>query len=456
MADKEKVASDPIEAEGIRIGNDRFKFKTNLDLNRDPDSRIGLNSVARSPEKTISSSDNIEQKATAIASGVGSYALGPGAVAQGHYSFALGSGAYSLGKNSFCHGAYDKIPFDTARPFHSAIGVGSASFNGASAIGDYSFAEGCGQTGFDVNDTSIGAYAHAEGSGKAYGQCSHAEGYGIATEEGSHAEGFNTIAKGQFSHVEGKGSFNYNDEAKTEYEREGRTRADGTACHAEGVRTFAAGWATHTEGESAKANGLYCHARGYYSRAGGFYEDKASDYSCCSSIGNHTVATGNQSIGAGIYTRAYGENSVSLGCSTIASGQDQVVLGRLNKPKSDCAIIVGGGDNVSVNPDKAENGVVEFEGKTYIQKNILEFDWDGNLWIRGSFLYGDEKFSAISSEDLKNYYTKTEATDIFLSKEDATEHLLPTVSQSDNGKILSVVNGAWTPISIVNAEGVAY
>lgn len=448
MVDKEKVLPDPIEIEGIRIGDDRFKIKTNLDLNRDPDSRIGLNSVARSPEKTISPSDNVERDTTAIASGVGSYALGLKASATGHYSFALGSGARAMGKNSFCHGVYD---YNTPDPsaYCYAAGIGAASFNGAIANGDYSFAEGRGRTGGRENDPDGGKYAHAEGSGDAFGQYSHAENHGLAEGDNSHAEGDRTVAKGMCSHVEGYGLSGYDiySNTKTEYEREGRTRADGTACHAEGVRTFAAGWATHTEGESTKANGLYCHARGHGSRAGGFYEDKASDYSCCSSIGEHTVATGNQSIGTGFFTNAYGENSVSLGCGTTALGNEQIVLGRTNQPKSNYAVIIGGGDRDILNrpPEHPVN-----------KKNILEFDWDGNLWIRGSFLYGDEKSSAISSEDLKNYYTKTEATNIFLSKEDTAEHLLPTVSQSDNGKILSVVDGVWTPISIANAEGVAY
>lgn len=446
MADKEKVLSDPVEVEGIRIGDDRFKIKANLDLNRKPDSQIGLNSVARSPEKTISPSDNVERDTTAIASGVGSYALGLKAIAKGHYSFALGSGAYAFGKNSFCHGVYDYNTPDSGAHCYAA-GIGAASFNGAAAGGDYSFAEGHSRTGGRENDPDSGKYAHAEGHSDALGEYSHAEGGGWAHGESSHAEGERTVAKGRCSHAEGLGQFIYNIDAKTEYEREGKTRADGTACHAEGFRTFASGWATHTEGESAKANGFCCHARGYESRAGGFYEDKASDYSCCSSIGNHTVATGNQSIGTGFFTNAYGENSVSLGCGTTALGNEQIVLGRTNQPKSNYAVIIGGGDRDILDrpPEHPVN-----------KKNIFELDWDGNLWISGSFLYGNEKKPAISSEDLKNYYTKTEATNIFLSKEDATEHLLPTVSQSDNGKILSVVDGVWTPISIVNAEGVSY
>ena len=468
MANEEKVLPDPIEIEGIRIGDDRFKIKSVLDLNRRKNTNIGLNSAARSPEKTVltgATGFQGEVDATAIASGVGSYAFGPGAIAQGHYSFAFGPGAYSLGNSSFCHkgkGIYgistDSSNFQADAPFGVTYGEGAASFNFSSAIADYSFSEGRGIAGLltDNLDSSIGIFSHAEGDGRASGNYSHAEGGGRASGNYSHAEGYRTIAKGLGSHAEGYGQFLYNSEEKTEYEREGRTRADGTACHAEGNRTFAAGFATHTEGAYTRANGIYCYARGAYNRAGGFYEDKAFDYSCCSAIGINTISTGNYSISTGDHTRAYGERSVSLGRSTIASGQEQVVLGRLNQPKSDYAIIVGGGDNVSISPDKAENGVIEFEGKTYTQKNIFEFDWNGNLWIQGSFSCGDEKKPVISSEDLKNYYTKTETTNIFLSKEDTTEHLLPTVSQSDNGKILSVVNGVWTPVSIVNAEGVAY
>ena len=471
MADNEKVLPDPIEIEGIRIGDDRFKIKarTDLDLNRRENTNVGLNSAARSPEKTVltgATGFQGEVDATAIASGTGSYAFGPGTIAQGHYSFAFGPGAYSLGNSSFCHkgkGIYgistDSSNFQADVPYGVTYGEGAASFNFSSAIADYSFSEGRGIAGLltDNLDSSIGIFSHAEGDGRASGNYSHAEGESSASGNYSHAEGYRTIAKGLGSHAEGYGQFLYNSEEKTEYEREGRTRADGVACHAEGIRTFAAGNATHTEGFWTRANGIYCYARGAYNRAGGFYEDKASDYSCCSAIGINTISTGNYSISTGDCTRAYGECSVSLGRSTVASGQEQVVLGRLNEPKSNCAIIVGGGDNISVDPDKAENGVVQDNnGNFHTQKNIFEFDWGGNLWIQGSFLSGDEKKPVISSEDLKNYYTKTETTNIFLSKEDATEHLLPTVSQSDNGKILSVVNGVWTPVSIVNAEGVAY
>lgn len=466
MADNEKVLPDPIEIDGIRIGDDRFKIKAraDLDLNRRENTNIGLNSTARSPEKTVISGaegGHGEVDATAVASGVGSYAFGPGAVARGHYSFAFGPGAYTYGNSSFSHhgvGIYgiptDPYNYDSGKPRGLADGYGAACFNDSAALADYSFSEGHGIAGYD---SSTGIYSHAEGDGETRGNYSHAEGNGKASGNYSHAEGYRTIAEGLGSHAEGYGQFLYNNEEKTEYEREGRTRADGTACHAEGNRTFAAGFATHTEGTYTRANGSYCYARGAYNRAGGFYEDKASDYLCCSAIGANTISTGNCSISTGSWTRAYGECSVSLGHSTIASGQEQVVLGRLNQPKSDCAIIVGGGDNISVDPDKAENGVVQDgHGNFHTQKNIFEFDWNGNLWIQGSFSCGDEKKPVISSEDLKNYYTKTETTNIFLSKEDATEHLLPIVSQSDNGKILSVVNGVWTPVSIVNAEGVAY
>lgn len=40
--------------------------------------------------------------------------------------------------------------------------------------------------------------------------------------------------------------------------------------------------------------------------------------------------------------------------------------------------------------------------------------------------------------------------------EEAKENILPTVSNADNGKILAVVNGIWTAVSLINSEEVSY
>lgn len=104
MADNEKVLPDPIEIEGIRIGDDRFKIKSDasLDLNRRVEtiegaeedfSIAGIGSIARSPKK-----DNLIEKA--VAKGINSVSLGEGNISLGKDSLAIGTYAVAQGDNS--------------------------------------------------------------------------------------------------------------------------------------------------------------------------------------------------------------------------------------------------------------------------------------------------------------------------------------------------------------------
>lgn len=419
MVDEEKKIPDPIDIDGIQIGEDRFRIKSNLDLNRRENSIIGLNSVARSPEKDVLAADGQDpQDATAVASGIGSYALGPGAIAQGHYSFAIGSGANAIGNDSFCHaafGVYGNNPTASLinhYPYGRALGEGSVSFNRGGALADYSFAEGVARAGTaDSATTDGGLYSHAEGASQTRGDYSHAEGSGIAEGMYSHAEGAGR-AGGDYSHAEGSGVGVLID----------APYAKGNSCHAEGIGTFANGYASHAEGYGSIANGYYCHAQGQFSQAGGEKEDtNFLKYVNCTAIGQQVIAKG--------------KNTTVFGDHTAAIEDNQFVIGKWNIPKMNTAFIVGGGIN-----------------ETDEKKNILEFDWNGNLWINGSFSYGEDN----KPIDFNNYYTKTESDEKFSTKEEIKNKLLPSVSASDNGKILMVENGAWAATVIVNSEEVAY
>lgn len=462
MVDEEKKIPDPIDIDGIQIGEDRFRIKSNLDLNRRENSIIGLNSVARSPEKEVIAADGQNpQDATAIASGIGSYALGPGAIAQGHYSFAVGSGANAVGNDSFCHaafGVYGNNPTASLinhYPYGRALGEGSVSFNRGGALADYSFAEGRGITGKRTSqgyDPTVGKYSHAEGRGEALEDYSHAEGISRASGKYSHAEGY-SYAFGNNSHAEGGlygGSTN------------DMTRAKGVASHAEGIGTYADGYCSHAEGYYSVANGFYCHAGGSFTKAGGTKEDfdgSNTNRANCIAIGENTISSGFNSIASGDFTRAAYPNSAVFGGATVAKDNEQFVIGRANVPTENKAFIIGGGKCKGspweedqkkgrwTSPDNPQ--APDFH---LIQKNILEFDWDGNLWISGSFSYGEDN----KPIDFNNYYTKIESDEKFSTKEEIKNKLLPSVSTSDNGKILMVENGAWTATTIVNSEEVAY
>lgn len=441
MDREEKILSEPVEINGIRIGDDRFKIKNNLDLNRKKDTIKGQDSVARSPhDYVLSGSTGQYIDATAEASGVGSYALGPGTIAKGHYSFAFGSGAYAIGNDSFCHvgrGIYGdgSDPSSYSYDHSFAYGQGSVSFNYSKACANFSFAEGNGITGkyTDRIDPTIGTYSHAEGEGRASGHASHAEGSGSAGNTYSHAEGYVTYAPGLYAHAEGS-----------------EVHAQGYACHAEGYNTKAQGYVSHASGYLTRATGAACFATGFLTLAGS--EEKNEDpndtgtyrmVKSCIATGESTKALADNSFSGGEWTRAKNKNSFAIGGATQAAEDEQVVIGRANIEKTNCALIIGGGSKDS-SSDTWQDPKQTYHGNT--PKNILEVSWDGNLWVNGEISCGENRTPILKSSDLEKYYTKEELSD----------KILPTISLEDNNKILSVVDGKWTAISIINSEGVAY
>lgn len=433
MVDNKKVLPDPIEIEGIRIGDDRFKIKNKLDLNRMPETEIGYGSIARSPQKTCIDSNKEEYSAKAIATGLGSIAFGPQATSIGDYSFSVGKAPYAVGEGSFCHAYRDDFNNNFPNAFETthgtAYGDGSACFCNSSAWGTLSFSEGGGRVSVTDTNTAEGRdqskYAHAEGLGIASGPCAHAEGCGKASGSCAHAEG------GYFDKYLGINEI---------------TQASGDCTHAEGANTKAIGVAAHAEGYGTTAFGWYCHSGGYYTKAGDI-EKPWKESVCCTAIGQTSISTGDNSFAGGFASRTKGTNSFSFGVATVAQEDEQFVIGRANIPKNNCCLIIGGGSKhpdyrVWTPPEESLN----------ITKNILELDWDGNLWINGIFSYGENKIPI----DLDKYYTKDESDNKFLTQETSNNRLLPSVTAADNGKILSVVNGAWATTIIINAEGVAY
>lgn len=170
----------------------------------------------------------------------------------------------------------------------STIGTFSSTFGNRNTASDHaSFAEGEGTTASRMFahaegyfTTASGVASHAEGGGSnraadfvpddytkdniitvwntkkfsiAKGQYSHVEGIDcLALDNGSHAEGQETQATGESSHAEG-----------------GRTTACGNFSHAEGSETTASSHFSHSEGEGSTASGMASHAEGAYTEATG-------------------------------------------------------------------------------------------------------------------------------------------------------------------------------------------
>ena len=485
MADEEKVLPDPIEIEGIRIGDDRFKIKAGLDLNRKPDSKIGYGSVARSSDPNN----------PAVAEYPNGYALGIDTQADSH-SFALGYRAKAKGSSSFVHGVYTNI--DDIQAYNIAEGTGAASFNGADAAANYSFAcnRGIAGTGSVVGETgnysfacggssSSGDYSHAEGKdcnsgGKyshaegfntnAYGKGSHVEGYACtaggdgyshaegyqssAGEEGSHAEGFNTKTYGKYSHAEGSNCVTYelNSHAEGEECVTGHEQNSGFNSHAEGYQSKAyntshaegtkniAYLGSHAEGRESKAYG-FSHVEGIACIAGRSPEDSGlpNHWYGAHAQGVECIASGDYSFAGGNNCQATSENSIALGLNLLSNSRCKTVIGMNNDPDDtrgsafcigNGTIVGGGGESSSGRSDK---------------KNCFMVDYSGNVWVGGKITCGSRGTVALSS-DFNDYYKKDEIKN----------NLLPSVTAADNGKILSVVNGVWAATTIVNAEGVAY
>lgn len=133
-----------------------------------------------------------------------------------------------------------------------------------SVIGNYSMAEGTG-------NTAEGFCAHAEGYRTTANHIAHAEGESTtANGDRAHAEGQSTTADGVASHTEGYGSIAEGDYSHAEGVD---CTAEGVCSHAEGNKTWAYGDVSHAEGDGTIASTTAQHVSGKYN-----LEDTSGDY----------------------------------------------------------------------------------------------------------------------------------------------------------------------------------
>lgn len=247
-----------------------------------------------------------------------------GSIATNSYAVAIGA------DNSF--GNIDNIPNGDKLEYATAAGYASHAEGAAHAIGDYSHAEGGGNTdlsslGFKIVSTAEGECSHAEGThthakagsshaegnrSRAYGIASHAEGReSLAEGLASHAEGFNTKTggtavqnnrevgnstdSGAYAHAEGNATIAKGIGSHSEGRK---TIAIGNAAHAEGQDTVAEGYRSHAEGKSTRAIGRSSHAEGEYTITNNVAEHAAGQYNISTSSTNKSKAT-HFSIGIG-------------------------------------------------------------------------------------------------------------------------------------------------------------
>lgn len=279
------------------------------------------------------------------------------------------------------------------------------------AIGSFSLNRKVGST--------IGKYSHAEGDNTtALGTSSHAEGYSTtASGNQSHAEGRITIASGQSSHAEGK---NTKASRECSHSEGSDTTASGNSSHAEGFKTTASGDYSHAEGKNTKASGFQSHAEGDNTTALGSYSHTE---------GASTVTQGNYSHAEGFSTKVSGNYSHAEGHSTTASSNYQHVQGKFNIE-----------DSSNVYADIIGNG-------TYQKKsNAATVDWSGNAWYAGDVYVGS------TSGVNKDEGSKKLATEEYVNN----KIIVPVPSSKDEEKVLRVVDGKATWVSLPSASGVSF
>ena len=211
-------------------------------------------------------------------SNAGCHAEGSGTTASGNSSHAEGYSTTASGPVSHAEGYYTTASGNSS---HAEGYYTTASGDSSHAEGDNTTASGSHSHAEGEETTARASNSHAEGEcSDATGDSSHAEGgYTTASGRYSHAEGYYTTASGNCSHAEGKYV-----EATGDYSHaEGYyTDATATGAHAEGDTTKASGYASHAEGDHTEAKGKGSHAEGYYTYAGEYSHAEGRDTSAAS------------------------------------------------------------------------------------------------------------------------------------------------------------------------------
>lgn len=195
-------------------------------------------------------------------------------------------------------------------------------------------------------------------------------------------------------------AFGYANKATGNYSRAfgRRNIASGNQSFADGQKTIASGAISHAEGDGCRAAAFGSHAEG-----GGTYADESQLYTHVGGV-NNAVST---VTGKTVTITKYNEDGTVYGTSTRTLGK--------------YAEVIGNGDS-----DQARS-------------NARTLDWDGNEAIAGNLTLGLGTQGEIT-------LTPAQLATVLAS-------LLPAVSASDNGKVLTVVNGAWAAANLPTYQG---
>ena len=361
------------------------------------------------------------------------------------------------------------------------------------ASGAKAHAEGWGGTWTDSNNNSytsgsIGIASHSEGyqtiSGGYGTPGDHAEGFQTRAVGGaSHTEGFQTYAQGSFSHAEG-----YKTQANNYAHAEGNTSiASAESTHAEGQETLASVAYAHSEGFQTIAAGMAAHAEGY---GGTHTEDDVSitpsAAGMCDHIEGYQTRTASPTMpgnhAEGFRTAVIGGGAAHAeGMCTIANARAQHVSGQYNVeddyslwPEWTASTEYAVGDKVKVTTisdgvttvtgyicDTAHTSEESFSGFNWqltddktcavivgngnytARSNAYALTWEGTGRYKGDLYVNCNANSTGGNKVATETYVTTAINNASIGSGSG----LPTVSASDNGKILQVSSGAWSIIT---------
>ena len=423
-------------------------------MNRKPGTVVGANSYAEGDKTTASGENSHAEGGATTASGLNSHAEGGRTTARGGYSHTEGGDTTASQSYSHAEGNRTTASGENshAEGYNTTASGSSSHAEGylTTASGGYSHAEGQQPTASGssshaegVSTKASGGQSHAEGSQTtASGASSHAEGkYSTASGLSSHAEGDSTnkfssvvtttnpttdsittawkskkfsVAKGNYSHVEGKDNLALNDGSHAEGNQ---TTASGQNSHAEGYQTIASKNYSHAEGNQTTASGQYSHAEGNYTKASG---------NGSHAEGVSTTASGSDSHAEGSYTKAPGADSHAEGSETTANGSSSHAEGYLTTASGNYSHVQG-----KYNIEDTSNTYADIIGNgtsNTARSNAATVDWSGNAWFAGDVYTGS------TSGTNKDDGSKKLATEEYVNSSIAAGSIQPDWNQNDETK----------------------
>ena len=446
----------------------RANIGADISTKMDANNPVGTGSFSmnRKAGTVVGAKSHAEGYST-TASGEGSHAEGYGTTASQSYSHAEGYNTTASGFSSHAEGL---VTTASGYDSHAEGYLNTASGQYSHTEGYQTIASGNGSHAEGYLTTASGQYSHAEGNyTKASGSSSHAEGNNTtASGDHSHAEGTGTnkfssvvtttnpttdsiitawkskkfsVAKGNYSHVEGKDNLALNDYSHAEGYQ---TTASGENSHAEGYRTIASKNYSHAEGNQTTASGQYSHAEGNYTKASG-------NGSHAEGVG--TTASGYDSHTEGGYTKAPGSDSHAEGTQTTASGSSSHAEGYLTTASGNYSHVQG-----KYNIKDSSNTYADIigNGTSTQSSNAATVDWSGNAWFAGDVYTGstsgtnkDDGSKKLATEEYVNSSIAAGGTDISLGLTSASVGQIIKVKAIDaSGKPT-----AWEAVDMPSGGG---